>query len=224
MPGLPSISGVYAYPILFALVLGESGGLPLPGESSIMVAAISASQGSLSIVAVLGVAAAAAILGDNLGYLAGRRFGRRIWTFGRFARRRRERWLEETETFFDGHAGAAVAGARWLPVARFTVAWMAGMHRMPWRRFVVFNAAGGISWVITVGLAAYVVGQTAKSAVTGLGLIGLVGVVVGVAGHVVWKRRTGSRDGVSRPPAGRPPDRESVSSGARPPAARPGDG
>lgn len=224
MPGLPSISGAFAYPLLFALVLGESGGLPLPGESTIMVAAMSAADGSLSIYVVLGVAIAAAILGDNLGYLAGRRFGRRIWTAGRFGRARRERWLGETEAFFDDHAATAVVAARWLPVARFTVAWMAGIHRMPWRRFVVFNAAGGVSWVLTIGLAAFLIGQAAKNAITGLGLIGLVGLVLGVAGHLLWKRHTAGGDALSRPRKGRRSGRGGVSSGAKPPAARPPGG
>jgi hypothetical protein len=96
---LTSVSGSVGYPVLFLLVFGESAGLPIPGESSIMVAAIAASTGSLWIVAVLLVAIAAAILGDNLGYLCGRTFGRRIWTAGRIGKRRRERWLEDVDDF-----------------------------------------------------------------------------------------------------------------------------
>jgi membrane-associated protein len=80
---------------------------------------------------------------------------------------------------------------RWLPVARFTVAWLAGINDMPWRRFAVWNAVGGVSWVTTIGLAAYFLGQAAKSAIEALGLVGLVGVVLGIAGHVYWRRRRG---------------------------------
>src|SRR5256885_14377526 len=87
-----SVSRAVGYGLLFALVFGESGGLPIPGESSIMVASIAASTGSLWIVAVLLIASAAAILGDNLGYLCGRAFGRRGWTAGRIGRRRRQQW------------------------------------------------------------------------------------------------------------------------------------
>ena len=85
-----SVSGTVGYPLLFLLVFGESAGLPIPGESSIMVASIAASTGSLSIVAVLLVAIAAAILGDNFGYVCGRAFGRRIWTVGRIGWRKCE--------------------------------------------------------------------------------------------------------------------------------------
>lgn len=184
-----SVSGTVGYPLLFALVFGESAGLPIPGESSIMVAAIAASTGSLSIVAVLLVAMAAAILGDNLGYVCGRAFGRRAWTAGRIGKQKRELWLEDVDDFLDDHGATAVVVARWLPVARFVVPWLAGMNRMPWRRFFLYNAIGGIGWVLTVGMAAYVIGSTAKNAIAALGLVGLIGLVIGLAGHAAWHRR-----------------------------------
>jgi len=193
-----SVSGTVGYPLLFLLVFGESAGLPIPGESSIMVASIAASTGSLSIVAVLLVAMAAAILGDNLGYVCGRAFGRRIWTAGRIGRRKREQWLDDVDDFLDDHGATAVIGARWLPVARFVVPWLAGMNRMPWRRFFICNAAGGIGWAVTVGMAAYIIGSTAKNAIVALGIVGLVGVVIGLAGHAVWHRRQRSRQPARR--------------------------
>lgn len=184
-----SVSGTVGYPLLFALVFGESAGLPIPGESSIMVAAIAASTGSLSIVAVLLVAMAAAILGDNLGYVCGRAFGRRVWTAGRIGKQKREQWLEDVDDFLDDHGATAVVVARWLPVARFVVPWLAGMNRMAWRRFFLYNAIGGIGWVLTVGMAAYVIGNTAKNAIAALGLVGLIGLGIGLAGHAAWHRR-----------------------------------
>jgi membrane protein DedA with SNARE-associated domain len=184
-----SVSGTVGYPVLFLLVFGESAGLPIPGESSIMVAAIAASTGSLWIVAVLLVAMAAAILGDNLGYLCGRTFGRRVWTAGRIGRRKREQWLDDVDDFLDDHGATAVVVARWLPVARFVVPWLAGMNHMPWRRFFVCNAVGGVAWVATVGMAAYVIGSTAKNAIAALGVVGLIALVIGLAGHAVWHRR-----------------------------------
>jgi undecaprenyl-diphosphatase len=202
---ISSVSGSIGYPVLFALVLGESAGLPIPGESSIMVAAVAASQGSLSLPIVLGIGIAAAILGDNLGYLGGRAFGRRVWTAGRIGKQRRETWLSETDCFFVDHGRIAVVAARWLPVARFTVAWLAGINRMPWRRFVLYNAIGGISWVLTIGLAAYAIGQTAQDAISALGLVGLAGLLVAATGHVLWRRHTGRRRGApGGSSAGRP--------------------
>jgi membrane-associated protein len=192
------VSGPVGYGLLFALVFGESAGLPIPGESSIMVASIAASTGSLWIAAVLLVAIAAAILGDNLGYLCGRTFGRRIWTVGRIGRRKREQWLDDVDDFLDDHGSAAVVVARWLSVARFVVPWLAGMNRMPWRRFFACNAAGGIGWVVSVGMAAYVIGSTAKNAIVALGIVGLAGVVIGLAGHAVWHRRQRNRQPARR--------------------------
>jgi membrane-associated protein len=198
-----SISGSVGYPALFLLVFGESAGLPIPGESSIMVAAIAASAGSLWIVAVLLVAIAAAVLGDNLGYLCGRTFGRRVWTAGRIGRRRREQWLDDVDDFLDDHGATAVIVARWLPVARFVVPWLAGMNGMPWRRFFVRNATGGIAWVLTVGMAAYVIGSAAKDAVTALGAVALVGLMIALVGHAVWHRRQRRRHQLTRPAGSR---------------------
>ena len=75
---------------------------------------------------------------------------------------------------------------------------LAGMNRMPWRRFFVCNAAGGIGWVVSVGMAAYVIGSTAKNAIVALGIVGLVGVVIGLAGHAVWHRRQQNRQPARR--------------------------
>ena len=138
---------------------------------------------------MLAVAATAAIIGDNIGYLAGRRWGKRIWLWGGWQQERRRRWLDEGDAFLDDHGGLAVIGGRWLPVARFTIAWLAGINRMPWPKFALYNAIGGVSWVVTVGLAAYTLGSAAKNAITALGLIGLFGLVVGIAGHSYWMRR-----------------------------------
>jgi membrane protein DedA with SNARE-associated domain len=77
------------------------------------------------------------------------------------------------------------------------------MNRMPWRRFFVCNAAGGIGWVLTVGMAAYIIGSTAKNAIVALGLVGLVGVVIALAGHAAWHRRQHRRR-QNRRPAHRP--------------------
>ena len=197
MSGLFSLPSAVTYPALFLLVMAESGGLPVPGESSIMVASLSASRGSLSIPIVLAVAIAAAIIGDNLGYLGGRLFGKRIWLWGSWGRDRRRRWLEEGDRFLDDHGAVAVVGGRWLPVARFTVAWLAGINRMRWPTFFLWNAVGGVSWVLTVGLAAYYIGHKAQSAITALGLVGLLGLVIGLIGHGIWSRR--SSHGARRP-------------------------
>jgi membrane protein DedA with SNARE-associated domain len=78
---------------------------------------------------------------------------------------------------------------RWVTVARYTVAWLAGINRMSWRRFFVANAAGGISWATTIGLAAYWLGTVAKTGFEAFGAIGLVLLLVALAGHRLWHRR-----------------------------------
>ena len=188
--GLGWLSSPDAYAIVFALVAIESAGIPFPGETAVTVAGIAAARGHLTIAWVIAVAAAAAIIGDNLGYLAGRRYGRRIWTWGRLFRQRRERWLDEATAFMDDWGGYAVVAGRWITVARYTVAWLAGIERMRWGRFVVLNAIGGISWAATIALAAYWLGRVAKTGVEAFGAIGLIALVTFVAGHMYWRRRT----------------------------------
>ncbi|HYW29096.1 MAG TPA: VTT domain-containing protein, partial [Gaiellales bacterium] len=96
----------------------------------------------------------------------------------------------EGDRFLDDHGAVAVVGGRWLPVARFTVAWLAGINRMPWPTFFLWNAVGGVTWVVTVGLAAYYIGHRAQSAITALGLVGLLGLVIALIGHGIWTRRS----------------------------------
>jgi membrane protein DedA with SNARE-associated domain len=184
-----SVSPIVAYGALLALVAIESGGIPLPGETALAVAGVASAHGHLSIVWVIVVAAAAAIAGDNAGFLAGHRYGRRIWLWGRLWRRRRERWLEEANGFLDDWGTSAVIVGRWISVARYTVAWLAGINGMPWRRFFPANAVGGISWAATIGLAAYWLGTVAKTGFEAFGAISLVLLAVAIAGHRVWRRR-----------------------------------
>jgi membrane protein DedA with SNARE-associated domain len=174
-----------AYLTLFLVVGGESAGVPLPGETSLAAGGVLASNGHLSIYLVIFAAAAGAIVGDNVGYMIGRRGGR--WLMSRGGERR-QRLLARGEAFFDRHGAKTVFFGRWLPGLRITAAWLAGIHKMKWRRFAFWNAAGGISWSITVGLAAYLLGQAAASAFRTVGLIGAGIVVLVGAGLLVWYR------------------------------------
>jgi membrane protein DedA with SNARE-associated domain len=182
------------YGILFGLILIESAGVPVPGETSLIAAAVLASHGHLSLPVVFAVAISAAIVGDNLGYLVGRRAGN--WLLTRPGRWEEERlqFLDEGEHFFSRHGGKTVFFGRWLPVLRFTAALLAGVNEMPWRRFFVFNAAGGASWVLTVGSAAYLLGSSASSLFEVIGLAGLLALVLAVAGHIAWRRSQRGRE------------------------------
>jgi membrane protein DedA with SNARE-associated domain len=206
---LDQLPSAPAYAALAGLVAGESAGLPLPGEASLIAAAVLASQGHLVLPLVIAVAAAAAIVGDNVGYLIGRRGAR--WLLvrpGRWEQRRR-RFLAQGEAFFDRHGGKAVFLARWLPALRVTGAWLAGAGRMSWPRFVLWNMLGGVTWAATIALAAYFFGKAASALVGAAGFT-LLGVLAVVAlGLVLVRRRRRSAaarrgsDPSADPPSGR---------------------
>ncbi|TML98446.1 MAG: DedA family protein [Actinobacteria bacterium] len=167
-----------AYAALAGLVGGESMGVPLPGETALIAAAVLAQQGHLQISAVIAVAAGAAILGDNLGFVLGRRGGR--WLLerpGPFEHHRRG-LLERGEPFFARHGPKAVFLGRWVTGLRIAAAWLAGINRMRWPVFALWNALGGIAWATTVGVLAYVVGHAAEQLVRRAGLAGLAALAV----------------------------------------------
>jgi membrane protein DedA with SNARE-associated domain len=191
------------YLALFLIVGGESAGLPIPGETSILIGGALAASGDLDLPLVWVFAASGAIIGDNIGYLIGRFFLRRLVTgTGRLAHRL-ERSLARSEVFFRRHGGKTVFFGRWLPVLRVTAAWMAGASHMEWRRFAVFNALGGIGWAITISTLGYVAGKSADSAVGVLGILALVVVTLALASHW-WFRRLGRAAAAEEPQPRRP--------------------
>jgi membrane protein DedA with SNARE-associated domain len=175
--------------LLFCLLLLESFGLPLPGETALIACGVLASQGALSITAVIVVAAVAAILGDNLGYWTARRGGRAL--LGRYSLTRRyaERYLPRGERFFARHGGKTVFIGRFVAVLRVTAAWIAGLSHMHWWRFLAWNAAGGIVWATLVGLVSYLVGSAAAKAIGTYGAVAAGGtVLLTVAGFLLVRR------------------------------------
>lgn len=166
------------YPALFALVMVESSGVPVPGELALITSGLAANAGKLSIELVILIAATAAIIGDNIGFLIGRRGGRALLEKpGRFERERR-RMLEIGDPFFAKHGAKAVFFGRWFAGLRIWAAWLAGASEMRWRTFVVWNAAGGIGWATSVGLAAYLGGKAVEGVIAQVGLYG--GITVGL--------------------------------------------
>ena len=163
-----------------ALLVGvESAGIPVPGETSLIAAAVLSSQGHLSLPIVIGLATGAAIVGDNVGYVIGRRGGRWLLTRPGRWERRRARVLERGEAFFVRHGAKAVFFGRWVPWLRFAAAWLAGANRMHWPRFLFWNAFGALTWATSVGLAAYFLGRAAAAVLGAVGLGVLTLFVVG---------------------------------------------
>jgi membrane-associated protein len=171
-------------PIVFLLIAIETMGIPVPGETALITAGIVASRGHLPIEAVIAVAAAAAILGDNVGFALGRRLGRRVLTAPGPLLHHRRRVVAVGEPFFDRHGPKAVFLGRWVTGLRITAAWMAGVTRMSWPTFLFWNALGGIAWATSIGLLAYFVGHSAEKFIHLAGIGGAV--VVVLAGVALW--------------------------------------
>ena len=179
----------WALLMLFVLLLLESFGLPLPGETALIACGVLASQGALSIVAVIVVAIFAAVIGDNLGYWTARKGGRKLLSKTRLTRRYASDYLPRGERFFARHGGNAVFFGRFVAVLRVTAAWTAGLSRMDWWRFFGWNAAGGIVWATGVGLVAYYLGDAAAKAIGRYGLYAAGGVIVFAAlGYFIVRR------------------------------------
>src|SRR5919197_3438687 len=142
----------YGLGLLFVLIMLESAGIPLPGETALIGASVLASQGHFDIVWVIAVAASAAIIGDNGGYWGGRIWGRKLLTRWKRLERFADRVLPPSERFFARHGGKTVFFARFIAILRFTAAWLAGVTRMTWWRFLFWNAAGGVCWAAGVGV------------------------------------------------------------------------
>jgi membrane protein DedA with SNARE-associated domain len=168
----------HGLPLLFLVIMIESFGVPLPGETALIAFGVLASRGHYSITSVIAVAAAAAIVGDNLGYwLIGRLGGRALFRRWRWLNAYAERVLPRAERLMERHGGKTVFFGRFVAVLRYTAAWIAGLGQMTWWRFLFWNALGGICWAVAVGLLSYYGGQSLADAIARYGVYG-AGVVI----------------------------------------------
>ena len=196
---LPNSLG-YLLPAIIGL---ESMGIPSPGETALVAAAILASQGKLQIWLVILIGVTSAIVGDNIGFLLGRRLGRDVLIKPGPFQRRRVTVIRAGERFFAKHGAKAVFLARWVALIRFAAAWLAGINRMRISVFFVWNALGGITWGITYGLVGYYGGKAAAGVLAKAGLIG-AGVLIAVAivGMIVARRRERRQEAELSSPSG----------------------
>ena len=186
MPSLSEIFSLhdivtsYGYQAVFIIIMLESAGVPLPGETALVTAAIYAgTTGRLDIAAVLAVAAAAAIIGDNIGYWVGRRFGLAfLRKHGKYMHLTAAR-LRLGQYLFLRHGGKIVFFGRFVAFLRTFAAVLAGVNLLPWGRFLFFNAAGGIVWALAFGLGAYVLGQAIENVTRPLAYIGVAAALTG---------------------------------------------
>lgn len=191
--GLLQLHGWPVYLVVAALTFVESAafaGFVLPGETAMVVAGILAARGNISLSVMLVVAAAAAVCGDQVGYLIGRQLGTRLRE-GRLARRIGDHRWDRAETAARRHGGWAVLTARWVAVLRALVPTMAGVLRMPYRTFLAANAVGGVSWSVVAVMIGYWGGGSVNSAQDLLSRTSILGITILVvtAMTVLSKRR-----------------------------------
>jgi len=157
---LTNLVAQYGYLAVLVIVGLESTGVPLPGETTLVAAALYAgATHNLNIVGVVIAAAVGAILGDNLGYLIGHWGGYRLLIrYGRYIRLSEKR-IKIARYLFLRYGGEVVFFGRFTAILRAYAAFLAGTTRMPWRRFLFFNAAGGIAWATIYGGGAYLLGR-----------------------------------------------------------------
>jgi len=191
---LDTVLATYGYLAVFFFVGIESLGIPVPGETMLVTAAIYAgTTGRLSIFWVIVASSAGAILGDNIGYVIGRTGGYRLLKrYGRYIRLEENR-LRLGQYLFHKHGPKVVFFGRFVSVLRIFAAFLAGVNHMHWRRFLIFNAAGGIIWSTIYGVAAYLLGQQLLRL---SGRVDLVLAIIGVGvilGVIVFLRRNEAR-------------------------------
>jgi membrane protein DedA with SNARE-associated domain len=191
---LASLLDSYGYAAIGALVLIEDFGMPVPGEAILVTAAVYAGAGQLNIVAVALIALIAAVLGDNIGYAIGRFGGRGlVLRWGTYIFVTAER-LAAAEGFFRRHGGKVVTFARFVEGLRQLNGIVAGLTKMSWRRFLLFNALGAVLWVALWAT----VGDLAGDQFTALynqfrryeGYLGIAAVLVliGLLSRRLWRR------------------------------------
>jgi membrane protein DedA with SNARE-associated domain len=203
--------------LLPAIIGLESMGIPSPGETALVAAAILASQGKLNIGLVILIAACSAIVGDNIGYLLGRRLGRDVLVAdGPFASHRRKA-LAAGDRFFAKYGTPTVFFGRWIALIRIATAWLAGINEMPFIKFFLWNAFGGITWAITYGLVGYYGGHAAAHVLSQIGIAGAVILALAVIGFLIYLKVRHEPEGAAESGSSPSPGPEPESAASEPP-------
>jgi len=176
----------YGYLAVFALVMIEDFGIPLPGETVLIAAAVFAGLGKLSIWWVIIIGFLAAITGDNIGYLIGRSGGHRLLVkYGKYIFISNDK-LEKLEHFFERNGAKIVVVARFIEGLRQVNGILAGTTEMRWRKFFLYNALGAGLWVITWSLVGYFGGSYINTIIR-YATYFAVAVGIGTVGYLVYR-------------------------------------
>jgi membrane protein DedA with SNARE-associated domain len=168
-------------PLVFFGVGIESMGIPIPGETVLVIAAVVAGRGTLVPWEVALCAWAGAVVGDNIGYALGHHYGERFWTLPGIRRFYRRERVEQAEAFFRRRSGWLVVFlARFVAILRIFAGPLAGISRMHWRAFLLANALGGACWVAAVMVVGLMVGSNLDRAIKIVESAGYIGLAVAV--------------------------------------------
>jgi membrane protein DedA with SNARE-associated domain len=184
----------YGYAVVFVGVFLENAGLPVPGETALLAGAALSHYGRLALPWVIVTAMTAAILGDNLGFLLGRRFGR-----GFLERHGRRVGLTALrlamfDRFFQRHGARTIFIARFVTGLRVFGAVLAGASDLPWPTFLFWNATGAVAWSITFGVVGYALGRSWDTLERWIGRSGLIAFAIVAAAAVVAVLRARRRE------------------------------
>jgi membrane protein DedA with SNARE-associated domain len=198
----------YGYGFLGLVILLESMGVPLPGESLVIAATLyAAATHRLSVYVIVPVVAAGAIIGDNLGFLIGHWLGSRLLVrYGRHVGLT-DRRMKLGRYLFRRYGAEVVFFGRFIAFLRTFAALLAGANGMEWRRFLVWNAAGGVVWASLYGFGAYVLGRAVERLrgpfEIGLGVVAVIAVIAGIVllrrNETRWEERAEREMAKERP-------------------------
>jgi membrane-associated protein len=189
LASLIEIPANVGYGVVFALIAIETMGVPVPAETALIAAALLAHDHQMDVVTLTVLAATAAIIGDNVGFAIGRRYGRTLFLVKGPLLTHRHKVLEHGEPFFAKHGPKAVFLGRWVAGLRIASAWLAGMNKMSWPTFLFWNALGGIAWAVSVTLSVYFLGGVAERAIDVVGPAAAAAVVLLAIAFVIYRRR-----------------------------------
>src|SRR5258706_847622 len=180
----------YGYWAVFFGVMLENAGVPVPGETILLIAGYFASTGKFHLGLVMLIAATGAVIGDNIGFAIGHHFGRNVLLrVGRFFFLTPKR-LAHMENYFERHGNKAILVARFITGLRVFAALLAGAAKMPWRVFIVFNMAGAVLWSVVISTLGYLFGQSLPLLIKWVGRSGTILLISAiVVGIVVWRVR-----------------------------------
>jgi len=186
----------YGYWAVFFGVMLENAGVPVPGETILLIAGYFASTGEFHLGLVMLIAATGAVVGDNIGFAIGHHFGRNVLLrVGRFFFLTPQRF-EHMENYFESHGNKTILVARFITGLRVFAALLAGASRkMPWRVFFVYNVTGAVLWSVVITTLGYLFGQSLPLLIKWVGRSGtillVVAVVIAVVAWRVQKHRKG---------------------------------